>query len=133
MRIGELCVKAGVSPDTVRYYERLGLLDKTPQPHASNNYKAYSALSLHRLRLIQQAKHLGFTLAEVSEVIAIWEQNRFSTAEKRACLQAKLEEIDSKARALESLRGSLLNALKSVVDGCDDVEAPSPCLTSQAG
>ena len=42
MRIGELCKRAGVSRDTVRYYERTGLLDKAAQPHATNTYKRYS-------------------------------------------------------------------------------------------
>ncbi|UNK01852.1 MerR family transcriptional regulator [Ralstonia insidiosa] len=69
MRIGELCKRAGVSRDTVRYYERTGLLDKAAQPHATNTYKRYSEVSLQRIRLIIHAKALGFTLAEISDVI----------------------------------------------------------------
>ena len=60
MRIGELCVKTGLSKETVRYYERQGLLEKIPQPNRSNNYKVYSAVDLQRLKMIKHAKFRMF-------------------------------------------------------------------------
>jgi DNA-binding transcriptional MerR regulator len=120
MLIGELCKQAGVSRDTVRYYERLGLLDKATQPHATNTYKRYSALSLQRIRLIVHAKTLGFTLAEIRDVIDVWDSPDFDTADRIACLQAKLRELDEKRQALEALRAGLLNALDKVGGECID-------------
>jgi DNA-binding transcriptional MerR regulator len=122
MRIGELCEQAGVSRDTVRYYERIGLLDKATQPHVTNTYKRYSALSLQRIRLIVHAKALGFTLAEIRDVIDVWDSPSFDTAKKIACLQAKLDELDEKSHALNQLRAGLLNALDKVGGECIDAE-----------
>ncbi|CAN0627988.1 Transcriptional regulator, MerR family [Burkholderia multivorans] len=118
MRIGELCKRAGVSHDTVRYYERIGLLDKATQPHATNTYKRYSELSLQRIRLIIHAKALGFTLAEIGDVIHVWDSPTFGVAQKVACLQAKLTELDEKSHALTTLRAGLLNALAKVGSDC---------------
>lgn len=122
MRIGELCKRAGVSRDTVRYYERMGLLDKATQPHATNTYKRYSELSLQRIRLIVHAKLLGFTLAEIRDVIDVWDSPTFESAQKVACLQAKLKELDEKSHALSTLRAGLLNALDKVGGECIDGE-----------
>lgn len=120
MRIGELSKRAGVSRDTVRYYERMGLLDKSTQPHATNTYKRYSALSLQRIRLVVHAKQLGFTLTEIRDVIHVWDSPSFNSAQKVACLQAKLKEIEEKSHALETLRTGLLNALDKVGGECTD-------------
>jgi MerR family Zn(II)-responsive transcriptional regulator of zntA len=122
MRIGELCKQAGVSRDTVRYYERMGLLDKPAQPHVTNTYKRYSALSLQRIRLVVHAKALGFTLAEIRDVIDVWDSPNFDTAQKVACLQRKLKELDEKSYALRALRAGLLNALDKVGGECIEAE-----------
>ncbi|WP_404652247.1 MerR family transcriptional regulator [Raoultella terrigena] len=121
MRIGELCVKAGLSKDTVRYYERLGLLEKISQPNGSNNYKVYSAVDLQRLKMIKHAKMLGFTLAEISDVLAVWIEDQFTVAQKQACLHRKLEQLEEKAKALSELRAGLINALNKVGQRCVDV------------
>lgn len=126
MRIGELCKHADVSRDTVRYYERMGLLDKAPQPNASNTYKHYSAVSLQRIRLITHAKALGFTLAEIADVIHVWDGPEFGAAEKEARIRKKLDELDEKRAALEALRESLTAALDKVGGPCDDVPPIRP-------
>lgn len=120
MQIGELCVKAGLSKDTVRYYERQGLLDKIPQPNISNNYKVYSAVDLQRLKMIKHAKILGFTLSEIADVLTVWIEDEFSVAQKRACLERKLIQIEEKELALKELRAGINNALFKVGLPCDD-------------
>jgi DNA-binding transcriptional MerR regulator len=90
MRIGELCKRAGVSRDTIRYYERMGLL--------------------------------GFTLAEIGDVVHVWESPTFGIAQKVECLQAKLAELDAKSLALSALRAGLLNALAKVGGDCVEGE-----------
>lgn len=123
MRIGELCKRTGVTQDTVRFYERTGLLDKATQPHTTNTYKHYSERSLQRIRLIVHAKALGFTLAEIGDVIHVWDSPTFGIEKKVECLQAKLTELDEKSRALATLRAGLLNALAKVGGDCteDDI------------
>ncbi|MEG3133294.1 MerR family transcriptional regulator [Rouxiella sp. T17] len=121
MRIGELCSKSGLPKDTVRYYERQGLLEKIPQPNGSNNYEVYSAVDLQRLKMIKHAKMLGFTLAEIADVLAVWVDKQFTAEQKRACLQRKLVQIEEKEKALAELRAGINNALNKVGQPCDDL------------
>ena len=120
MRIGELCAKTGLSKETVRYYERQGLLDNIPQPNRSNNYKVYSAVDLQRLNMIKHAKMLGFTLAEISEVLAVWVDDKFTAEQKQASLRRKLQQLEEKEAALIELRARLKNALNKVGQPCVD-------------
>jgi MerR family Zn(II)-responsive transcriptional regulator of zntA len=120
MRIGELCAKTGLSKETVRYYERQGLLENIPQPNRSNNYKVYSAVDLQRLNMIKHAKMLGFTLAEISEVLAVWVDDNFTAEQKQASLRRKLQQLEEKEAALTELRARLKNALNKVGQSCVD-------------
>lgn len=120
MRIGELCVKTGLSKETVRYYERQGLLEKIPQPNRSNNYKVYSAVDLQRLKMIKHAKMLGFTLAEISDVLAVWVDDKFTAEQKQSALRRKLQQLEEKEAALTELRSMLVNALEKVGQPCVD-------------
>ena len=121
MRIGEITRLTGVSKDTVRFYERQGLLDEAPQPGLTNNYKEYSAQALRRIELIGHAKALGFTLKEIAEVIAVWQENALDAATKRDMLETKIAQIDDKARSMAELRAGLVDALAKVETGCNDV------------
>jgi MerR family Zn(II)-responsive transcriptional regulator of zntA len=120
MRIGELCAKTGLSKETVRYYEREGLLENIPQPNRSNNYKVYSAVDLQRLNMIKHAKMLGFTLAEIAEVLAVWVDDNFTAEQKQASLRRKLQQLEEKEAALIELRARLKNALNKVGQPCVD-------------
>ncbi|SHG12704.1 MerR family transcriptional regulator, Zn(II)-responsive regulator of zntA [Pantoea sesami] len=120
MRIGELCAKTGLSKETVRYYERQGLLENIPQPNRRNNYKVYSAVDLQRLNMIKHAKMLGFTLAEISEVLAVWVDDNFTAEQKQASLRHKLQQLEEKEAALIELRARLKNALNKVGQPCVD-------------
>ncbi|KLF89376.1 MerR family transcriptional regulator [Enterobacter asburiae] len=120
MRIGELCSKTGLSKETVRYYERQGLLENIPQPNRSNNYKVYSAVDLQRLNMIKHAKMLGFTLAEIAEVLAVWVDDNFTAEQKQASLRRKLQQLEEKEAALIELRARLQNALNKVGQPCVD-------------
>ncbi|BEK74287.1 MerR family transcriptional regulator [Enterobacter asburiae] len=120
MRIGELCAKTGLSKETVRYYERQGLLENIPQPNRSNNYKVYSAVDLQRLNMIKHAKMLGFTLAEIAEVLSVWVDDNFTAEQKQASLRRKLQQLEEKEAALIELRVRLQNALNKVGQPCVD-------------
>lgn len=120
MRIGELCAKTGLSKETVRYYERQGLLENIPRPNRSNNYKVYSAVDLQRLNMIKHAKMLGFTLAEIAEVLAVWVDDNFTAEQKQASLRRKLQQLEEKEAALIELRARLKNAINKVGQPCVD-------------
>lgn len=120
MLIGELSAKSGVSRDTIRYYQRIGLLGPAPSQGSTNNYRCYTARDLTRLGMIRHAKALGFSLGEITEVIAAWEDDQLSIDEKRTLLQVKLEQVEEKALALAALNSGLRAALDKVGQPCDD-------------
>jgi MerR family copper efflux transcriptional regulator len=105
MRIGELAERAGVNVQTVRYYERRGLLDD-PRGRGSG-YREYTEATLARLRFIRRAQELGFTLAEIGELLALRLDRHTTAAEVKARAEAKIAEIESKLRDLEQIRHAL--------------------------
>jgi len=101
--IGALATGAGVGIDTVRYYERSGLL--APRSRLASGYRRYSELELSRLRFIRRAQSLGFTLKEVRDLLAISAQRDVSRVKGAA--QAKLSDIDRRIAALKRIRKGL--------------------------
>lgn len=105
MTIGELARRAGVNVQTVRYYERRGLLDE-PRRRASG-YREYGAATLDRLRFIRRAQELGFTLGEIAELLALRLDPGTTAAEVKARALEKIEEIERRVRDLERIRHAL--------------------------
>lgn len=105
MRIGELARRAGVNVQTVRYYERRGLLHD-PRDRAAG-YREYTPATLDRLRFIKRAQELGFTLAEITELLALRLDPHTEAADVKARAQAKIAEIDHKIHDLEHIRDAL--------------------------
>jgi DNA-binding transcriptional MerR regulator len=101
--IGSLAKRAGVGIDTVRYYERAGLL--APSGRLASGYRRYTELELARLRFIRRAQALGFTLNEVRELLAL--SARRDVARVKRSAQAKLVAVDKKIAALEKVRAGL--------------------------
>ena len=114
MRIGELCRRSGVSRDAIRYYERRGLLPAAPRPSRTN--KSYDESSLLRLRLIRYGQGLGFTLAELREMLEPWVRGRATTERKRAALTAKLAEVVARQRELEEVSQALVAQIDQLSD-----------------
>ncbi len=105
MKIGEFSNMAGVSVDTVRYYEQRGLIPQVAR--STSGYRQYSAEDVMRLKFIVQAKELGFTLEETGQLLAIRADGR-ACAEVRAVAEAKAEEIDMRIQKLSRMRQTLL-------------------------
>ena len=105
MRIGELAAAAAVNVQTLRYYERLGLL---PQPaRRTSGYRAYATDSVRRVRFIKRAQDLGFTLGEIADLLALRERSVSACEQVEARAASTLHRIDEKIRDLESMRGAL--------------------------
>jgi DNA-binding transcriptional MerR regulator len=100
MTIGKLPAAEGVGVETVRFYQRRGLLG-TPQPSASG-YREYSEADRSRLVFIRRARQLGFTLAEIADLLGPAEAQ--STQEIAAAAQAKLAAVDAQVRELTQLQ-----------------------------
>ncbi len=104
MLINELSKKSGLPVDTLRFYEKKGLIEAEMVNRQANNYRTYSERSLERLVLIQQAKRLGFTLAEIREWIEGFESDRLTSKEKQVILNRKLQEVDNRIADLKEIR-----------------------------
>jgi Hg(II)-responsive transcriptional regulator len=105
MQIGEIARRAGVNVQTVRYYERRGLLEE-PRRRASG-YREYTEGSLQRLRFIRRAQELGFTLGEIGELLALRLHPRTTASDVKARALGKLEEVDARIRDLTRIRAAL--------------------------
>lgn len=111
MKIGELAKRTGVGIDTVRYYEREGLLPKAQR--LGSGYRIYEATDVKRLQFVRRAKALGFTLPEIRELLALSDHRdddmstlKSAAMEKLADVQAKIAELDRIRAGLETLVAS---------------------------
>ncbi len=105
MLIKELSVKTGLTPHTIRYYEKYGLIKGRRKTDVkSNNYFHYDEETVEKVQIIRDAKAIGFTLAEISKVLDAWYNNRFSIAKKIAILDEKLRSIDEKMKQLKGMK-----------------------------
>ena len=112
MRIGELAEAVGVSADTIRFYERRGLLGDALYTRKANNYRDYDESAVDYLRTILRAKHLGFTLSEILELGTLWTSGRLSEEAKLEVLEQKLAELEVKKQALAELQRTIEEKVK---------------------
>jgi len=105
MTVGELARRAGVGVQTVRYYERRRLLPEAAR--RASGYREFTPAALDRLRFIRRAQELGFTLAEIAELLALRLDPRTTAADVKARARGKIAEIDAKIRDLERIRHAL--------------------------
>ena len=118
LTIGELAREAGVNVETVRYYERRGLIEEPPR--SASGYRQYSADDLWRLRFIGRAKQLGFTLREITEIFGSDDQRSPATIVEAA--RAKLASVEARQQDLVALR----ERLERVVQLCEEGD-PGAC------
>lgn len=114
MLIGELARRTGCSRDTLRFYEKIGLIKGQARPQTQNNYKHYDEPLVEHILLIKCAKSLGFTLAEIKKLIVAWESNRLSRQEKRQIIRDKIASIEAKLDELRQVRSYLETKLKKL-------------------
>jgi len=106
MTIGRLARKARVGVETIRFYERKGLIEQPPRPQ-DGGYRVYPEETAHRIRFIRQAQELGFSLREVQDLLSLRADPQSDPADVRARAAAKLAEVTRKITELERIRGAL--------------------------
>jgi DNA-binding transcriptional MerR regulator len=114
--IGNLARAAGVGVETVRYYERRGLLERPVR--RDSGYREYSDGDVTRLQFIRRAKTLGFTLAEIRELLPSADTGCVS--EVLTAARAKLAQVDAGIAEQETLRARLTRLVDACADGTDD-------------
>jgi MerR family transcriptional regulator, mercuric resistance operon regulatory protein len=119
LTIGKVARAAGVNVETVRYYQRSGLVPEPPRPAGS--VRRYSEETVARLRFIKRAQELGFTLAEIRRLLALGDPQ--SCAQARALAAEKLSLVRARIADLDRMRA----VLESLVERCDAVRGKVAC------
>ena len=115
MRIGELALATSLSRDTLRFYEKRGLLRSRRLP---NGYRDYPQEAVQWLCYLRSAQALGFTLAEIEAGMPLLADPATSGGELRAALERKLADIDARIAGLAELRAGLAQRLAEPLDAC---------------
>jgi DNA-binding transcriptional MerR regulator len=115
MRIGDLAAASGISRDTLRFYEKRGLLRAR---RGANGYRDYPPEAVDWLRYLRTAQSLGFTLSEIEADLPLLSGGDSSAAALRSALASKLEEIDRRIRGLQALRQELALRLGEDMAAC---------------
>ncbi len=126
MTIGKVSKASGVGIDTIRFYEKEGLLD-VPARRMSG-YREYDDGVVRRLLFIRRAKELGFTLAEIKELLALRVERKASCGRVKQQAEAKIVDIEAKMKSL----GRMRRALVKLTDACDERAPTSQCPILEA-
>ena len=106
LSIGQVARKAGVGVETVRFYERQGLLEEPPR--RASGYRQYSEQVVKRLHFIKRAQKLGFSLKEITELLLLRVDTQTSCASVKQRTEAKIAEVERKMVELQLVRQALL-------------------------
>ena len=126
LRISEVAEGGGVNLQTIRYYEREGLLPEPPR--LRSGYRAFPEETIRRVRFIKRAQELGFSLSEIRELLTLRVDRQRDRAAVRTLTNAKLAQIDEKIRALEMMK----RALQHLTDKCAGHGPASECPILEA-
>jgi len=127
VNIGEAEKATGLPAKTMRYYEAIGLVVPA---RLSNGYRDYSPVDVHRLRFIQRARGLGFSVEDCRGLLALWDDTARSSRDVKRIALEQLELLNRKIRELETLRA----ALAELVDHCRGDDRPEcPIINDLAG
>jgi Cu(I)-responsive transcriptional regulator len=125
LSIGDLARATGTKVETIRYYERTGLLP--PPPRTSGNYRAYGAEHLARLSFVRRARDLGFPIGQVRALLGLADQQERSCEAVDAIAREHLAEVDRKLADLAALRQELASLIgrcrRGTVAECRIIEA----------
>ena len=128
MRIGEAAEASGVSAKMIRHYEAVGLLAAAAR--RESGYRDYGEAEVHALRFIRRARDLGFSLAEIAGLLALWGDRGRASAEVKRLALSHVEDLERKARALSAMA----ETLRHLAESCHGDERPEcPILEDLAG
>ena len=122
MTISKIAQEAGVGVETIRFYERKGLVDQPPKP-PSGGYRVYPTEMVGQIRFIRQAQELGFTLREIDELLSLRTDPATDCADVREQAQAKLDEVNRKIAQMKGIQ----TALEKLIAACPGQGALQVC------
>ena len=128
MNIGEVAAETGVTAKSIRYYESINLIPAAERTEAG--YRQYGDRDVQILHFIKRSRGLGFSVAEVAELLSLYQDRSRASGEVKGIVQARLSEIDQKISELESIRATL----RTLADRCHGDDRPDcPILDDFAG
>lgn len=128
MNIGQASKASGVSAKMIRHYEGVGLVP--PAARTDAGYRQYELGDVHTLRFVRRARDLGFSIAEIRELVGLWHNRKRPSRRVKALAQAHIRELEQKAEALLAMKATL----EYLVAGCHGDERPEcPILDTLAG
>lgn len=113
MTIAQAARRAGVGVETIRFYERRGLIEQPPKP-AGSAFRTYPDETIERIRFIRQAQELGFSLREIQDLLSLRADPDADAAAVRARAMAKLADVNGKMRQLDRIR----KGLETLITAC---------------
>jgi MerR family copper efflux transcriptional regulator len=116
--IGAAAERSGVSAKMVRHYESLGLLGNVRR--TDSGYRQYSQADVHVLRFIKRSRELGFSMAEIANLVGLWKDKRRASAKVKRIAQQHLADLAQRVAALQDMQRSL----QHLIDGCAGDERP---------
>jgi len=105
MNIGDASKASGVSAKMIRYYEQIGLVP--PASRSESGYRAYTQADLHRLHFIRRARDLGFSVAEISDLLGLWHDKSRKSADVKRLAQRHIAELEQRMQALRQMADTL--------------------------
>ncbi|WP_181707560.1 Cu(I)-responsive transcriptional regulator [Chthonobacter rhizosphaerae] len=104
MNIGDAATRSGLPAKTIRYYEEIGLLRP---PRSENGYRDYGERELHKLRFLQRARSLGFSIEDCRHLLSLYEDRARASADVRALAEERIADVDAKIAELKAMRATL--------------------------
>ena len=128
MKIGEAAVQSGVSAKMIRYYESIGLL--APAPRRDNTYRDFDERDVHDLRFIRRARSLGFSVEEITRLLALWRDRARPSREVKAIASAHVDELRRRIAELQAM----VSTLEHLSSHCHGDQRPDcPILADLGG
>ncbi len=128
MNIGQAAAATGVSAKRIRYYEQIGLVHVPAR--SESGYRVYDQQDIHALRFVHRARGLGFSLAEIETLLALWHDSKRSSADVKAVALAHVEALQTKIAEMQSMADTLLE----LANRCDGGARPNcPILNELEG
>jgi MerR family transcriptional regulator, copper efflux regulator len=118
VNVGQAAAHSGVSAKMVRHYESLGLLPRIARTDAG--YRQYGDTEVHTLRFIRRARDLGFSMAEIGELLKLWQNRRRASADVRRIAQRHVADLERRIADMDSMK----RTLQHLVHGCRGDERP---------
>jgi MerR family mercuric resistance operon transcriptional regulator len=122
LTIGQVARRSGVGIETVRFYERQGLLAKPDR--TASGYRQFDEVVIARLQFIQRAKELGFTLNEIKELLSLRVDAETTCDDVRARAEAKIADIEGKIKSLQRMKKALVRLTRECSERGSDSACP---------